>query len=150
MKDSSAAGDKYLLWTCGLMAIIIVALAVLWIQQRRRTERSELQLTKLSADYNRLKQTFALSQMIGVGAAPDRPSGAQIPVTLDGREVAALLISAETGRGMGLNPREVIIVADELPEESAEPAPDDPLQLPDMPLPDVPPEARIPTEPLRP
>ncbi len=131
--DKSTRGDGYLVWTCGLMAIIIVALAVLWIQQRRRTQQAVWQLNQLSA--KRDGQTDEVAAMLRGRMLAHRPIGIDHDVTIEGQPVTALLVTAGTGRTLGLDPGDVLIVDQEVPPE-----PPDLRMLPSPPPPDA--EAR--------
>ena len=113
--DKSAKGDSYFMWTCGLMAIIIVALAVLWIQQRRRTQQAIRQLNELSAKRDR--QTDEIAEMLRGRMLAHRPIGIDHDVMIDGRPVTALLVTAGTGRTLGLDPGDVLIVDQEISPE---------------------------------
>ena len=88
--DKSTRGDGYLVWTCGLMAVIIVALVVLWIQQRRRTQQAVRQLNQLSA--KRDGQTDEVAEMLRGRMLAHRPIGIDHDVTIGGRPVTALLV----------------------------------------------------------
>lgn len=137
--NKSTRDDSYLMWTCGLMAIIIVALAVLWIQQRRRAQHAIRQLNQLSAE--RDGQTDEVAEMLRGRMLAHRPIRIDHDVTIDGRPVTALLVTAGTGRTLGLDPGDVLIVDQEIPPE-----PPDVLLLPSPPPPDAEPRPEPPGE----
>ncbi len=116
--DGSSKDDSCLLWTCGLMAIIIVSLAVLWVHQRRQTQRVANRLARVLADQDRLKKAFQAAQLPPGSIPPPKPTGIDAPVTLNGQEVTARLVAPEVGISLGLGRGDVLIVADFNPADS--------------------------------
>ncbi len=116
-KDKSANDDSYLMWTCGLMALIIVVLAVLWVQQNRRTRAAMQQLADVTANHERLKDSYRAAQLPLGSIPPPPPPGIAKSVVLDGEEVTALVVGPKTGISLGLRPGQVLIVTGHSPEE---------------------------------
>lgn len=121
-KDKSANDDSYLMWTCGLMALIIVVLAVLWVQQNRRTRAAMQQLADVTANHERLKGSYRAAQLPLGSIPPPTPIGIDQPVVLDGEEVTALVVGPKTGMSLGLRPGQVLIVMEFSPADDSPPA----------------------------
>ena len=133
MTDESAQGTesppadvKYLVIVGGLLLLIIVALAVLWMNERNGRIAAQRELARLRA-----AQSGALGSLMndpGWRIAP--PGGARavnredLPrkaVTLDGRKTSALQISAGAGARFGFQEGDVILVAEEPPQSTTAP-----------------------------
>jgi len=110
--DKASSDDKYLFWTYGLMALIIVSLAALWVIQRRQTQRVAQRLGEVVADYDRLKQSLLATQLPPGSIPPARPVGIDQQAILNGEEVTARLVAPEVGISLGLGRGDVLIVGD--------------------------------------
>jgi len=130
--DKASSDDKYLFWTYGLMALIIVSLAALWVIQRRQSQRVARQLVEARDDYDRLKLAVQLKQALQStqlppgSIPPPKPVGIDQPVMLNGEEVTARLVAPEVGAALGLGRGDVLIVADFASEEPPAEPPDPP------------------------
>jgi len=124
--DKASSDDKYLFWTYGLMGLIIVSLAALWVIQRRQTQRVAQRLGEVVADYDRLKQSLLATQLPPGSIPPAKPVGIDQRVILNGEEVTARLVAPEVGICLGLGRGDVLIVADFTSDESPEGPPDPP------------------------
>ena len=121
------ADVRYLVVVGGLLLLIVVALAVLWVNERNGRIVAQIELTRL-----RVQQSGSLGSLMsesGWRIAP--PGGARavnrgdLPrkaVILDGRETAALQISAAAGTRFGFQEGDVILVAEEPPQSTTAPA----------------------------
>ena len=122
--DKASSDDKYLFWTYGLMALIIVSLAALWVIQRRQMQRVAQRLGEVMADHDRLKQSLLATQLPPGSIPPPKPAGIDQQAILNGEEVTVRLVAPEVGISLGLARGDVLIVADFTPDESPEGPPD--------------------------
>ena len=109
--DKASSDDKYLFWTYGLMALIIVSLAALWVIQRRQSQRVAQRLAEVMADHDRLKQSLLATQLPPGSIPPPKPVGIDQQVILNGEEVTARLVAPEVGISLGLGRGDVLVEA---------------------------------------
>ena len=107
----SRADGKYLAIVGGLLLTIIVALAVLWLSERRGRLTAEAEAARLRRRQRALQSV--LPGLTGMpGASPIRRDDLQ-PTTreLDGRQREVFTISAAAGERLGFEPGDVVEVA---------------------------------------
>jgi len=110
------ADAKYLLIVCGLLLMIVILLAVLWIRERRTTNDLRFRVDGMSALLQRQTLGGQIGQLLGVQAGPPsqplrRDELATEVVTYDGRPRTVMLVGAAAGRRIGLLPGDVIAVS---------------------------------------
>jgi hypothetical protein len=113
----NVADGRYLLVVGGLMVLIVLLLAGLWLIERRTTRDLADRLRALRQDVGRRGQVEdMLRQMLRGGRPPEtRPlERDDLPVetvTWNGRPRAVFRISAADGRRIGLRPGDAVVVA---------------------------------------
>lgn len=117
-RPPAGADAKYLLVVGGLLVLIVVLLAGLWLRERRRANaaRAELALTQRNT-VARGQLQAALTQMLRGRGPASRPRALQredLPaetVTWNGHPRKVLRASAAAGERIGLLPGDVVVVA---------------------------------------
>lgn len=97
-----------------LVAMIVIALAALWLMESRRRKAAETELGRVLRREEALRQVVQM-HMTGDGTGGVRPvQRGDLPterVTLDGRRVQALRLGAGAGIRLGFEPGDVIVVS---------------------------------------
>jgi hypothetical protein len=110
------------LWMGGLLLLILVALAVLWIRERSAGQRYRSKLAEKEAELDQQRAEFAMQAFLQENQSPviQRSNLPAQYRQLDGAQVTVLTLSAETGQQLGFMPGDVIIVAEPLgaPDEA--------------------------------
>ncbi len=119
-ESTSGQMDSLWLWTGGLLLLIVVALSVLWIRERTAGLAQRRQVAELVEKLRVQQDTMALQTMLREQDDTPAVSRGDLPLRyaqFDGRQVSVLTLSAQAGRRIGFEPGDVIVVAEELPDE---------------------------------
>jgi len=109
--SSQQPDTRFLVAVGGLLLVVIVLLAGLWLRMRRRAERAESQIAELARQRSQIGA--AVQQVMAehaAGLAVEREALEPRRVTLDGRQVTALRLPAGEGERLGFQPGDVILV----------------------------------------
>lgn len=103
----------------GLAVLIVVTLAGLWVMERSGRAKAE----RLAADLRRKNQLVGqmLIDQARPGVVIDRTALPTRPLSVDGRDRTALLLSAAQARLLGFAPGDLVLVTDPPRTAPAEP-----------------------------
>jgi hypothetical protein len=122
-KISSEQDSRFGLIVTGLLVVIIVALAGLWMMERKRRCNAETALDDLQVSSREKMQSMGnmlVQQMTQAShMAVDRDQLATQRVNWNGRDRSVLLLSASRGEKLGFQPGDVILIT---PSPATQPA----------------------------
>lgn len=116
LTDKSQQDTRYLIVVAGLMILIMVTLAFLWITERNRRQRAEERLAEANAALTSAHEQVQAMQLIaGLGAQSGvRPANRDdLPrqtMIVNGKDCSVLLIGPGAGERFGFLPGDVICV----------------------------------------
>ncbi|NBB95518.1 MAG: hypothetical protein GVY16_07230 [Planctomycetes bacterium] len=111
--SADAGGDgRFQLITLGLLVVIIVALAGLWIVERGRSRGLQEDLDTVQRRVAEQNDTVRAVLGLQPPAAIDRSSLPQRQATLNGEERRVLLLDADRAETLGLQVGDVVQVAE--------------------------------------
>ena len=116
------ANGRFIIAVGGLLVLTIALLAGLWIRERKRAQRAEQKVVTLTQQNSKMSLLMwqKMQQPVARTTVPrDRLKTRQ--VTLDGREVAALLLPAGQAQRLGFRAGDVVLV-EQMPTTATAPA----------------------------
>ena len=110
-EPTQRSGDGYMILVAGLLLLILAAVSVLWIMQRRKLVRVEADWARRCTELeNTLTMLQSLQGQLSGAPAVDREGLAAEPMTVDGCERDVLQLPPELGRRLGLREGDMMVV----------------------------------------
>jgi len=118
--ESVVVAGRFPVLVYGLCGLIIVLLAGLWIMERGHRNRAQARASDIDiAITQQQKKMQSLGRLIAAQATQAKIMRNSLPkkqVKLDGKNRTVLILDAQAGKNLGLQPGDVIEVTDPLSE----------------------------------
>ena len=110
-EPTQRSGDGYMILVAGLLLLILAAVSVLWMTQRRKLVRVEADWARRCSDLeNTLTMLQSLQGQMSRSPLVDRESLDAEPMIVDGRERDVLQLPPDLGRRLGLREGDMMVV----------------------------------------
>ena len=118
--SASAVAGRFPVLVYGLCGLIIVLLAGLWIMERGHRNRAQARVRDINqAIAQQKKKMQSLGRLVAAQATQAKIMRNSLPkkqAKLDGKNRTVLILDAQAGKNLGLQPGDVIEVTDPLSE----------------------------------